>query len=57
MRKRAYLASSGSMYRYMGLQSGGGYMVEWYWLIVAAWIGGAVGLLVSSLCLVARIGD
>ena len=29
-------------------------MVEWHWLIIAAWIGGAVGLLVSSLCVAAR---
>lgn len=29
-------------------------MVEWYWLIIAAWVGGAVGLLVSSLCVAAR---
>jgi len=31
-------------------------MVEWYWIIIAAWIGGAIGLLVSALCIAARRG-
>jgi len=29
-------------------------MVEWYWLIIAAWIGGVVGVVASSLCMAAR---
>jgi len=27
-------------------------MVAWYWLIIAAWIGGAIGLLMSGLCVI-----
>lgn len=38
----------------MGLGFGGACMVEWYWIIIAAWIGGAVGLLLSALCMASR---
>jgi hypothetical protein len=29
-------------------------MVEWYWLIIAAWIGAAVGIFVLALCRISK---
>lgn len=31
-------------------------MVEWYWLLIAGFAGGAIGVLVTSLCVAAKRG-
>jgi hypothetical protein len=27
-------------------------MVEWYWVLIASWVGAAVGVIVASLCVI-----
>ena len=32
-------------------------MVSWYWLLITLFIGGFVGVLVTSLCVIAKQSD
>jgi hypothetical protein len=32
-------------------------MVEWYWLLIVAWISGSLGLLIAAICLSAKRSD